>query len=267
MEDLLSEFDVSQSISSTHNIKLRKLLTLAVLTGSIMLKSGAETYRVEDTIKRICRSRLGIKYAHCFVIPSAIFVSIDYEGELISYLKRVSADQINLNKVHLINKFSRNFVNSTMTIEEGMEIIEKIDSTTLFTRRQFILFAGIVAGTFTGMFGSNNLDIILSCIVGMLTMKFIYYIYKFEFSAFINNYAAGFLTAFLSYVVNKLGFATNMDLIIIGVMMPMLPGYALTNAIRDAITGENVSSLSRGLEAILCALALAIGVGTVLKII
>ena len=58
-----------------------------------------------------------------------------------------------------------------------------------------------------------------------------------------------------------------MDLIIIGVMMPMLPGYALTNAIRDAITGENVSSLSRGLDAILCGISLAIGVATVLKII
>ena len=266
MEEIL-DLNSSEITSSTNNIQLRKLLTLAVLTGSVMLKSGAETYRVEDTIKRICKSRLGIRFVHCFVIPSAIFVSIDYEGELISYLKRVSGDQINLNKVHLINRFSRNFVNSNMSVEKGLEIVDEINDTNLFTRRQFIFFAGIVAGTFTGMFGAGILDMLLSFIVGMLTMKFIYYIYKFEFSAFINNYAAGFLTAFLSYIVRKLGLTSNMDLIIIGGMMPMLPGYALTNAIRDAITGENISSLSRGLEAILCAVALAIGVATVLKII
>ncbi len=263
----MEELSISEGISVTDNVKLRKLLTLAVLTGSVMLQSGAETYRVEDTIKRICKSRLGIKFVHCFAIPSAIFVSIDYEGELISYLKRVNSYQMNLNKIHLTNKFSRDFVSSDISTEEGLRIIEEIDQNKSFSKNQMILFAGIVAGTFTGMFGSNFTDMILSAFVGGITMKFIYYLYQFKFSAFINNYAAGFTTAALAYILIKLGFATNMDLIIIGGMMPLLPGYALTNAIRDAITGEYISSLSRGLDAILCGLSLAIGVATVLRII
>ena len=59
----------------------KKLLLLASLAGKIMLKNGAETYRVEDTVERICKSRMNIKYADAFVTPTGIFVSLEYEEE------------------------------------------------------------------------------------------------------------------------------------------------------------------------------------------
>ncbi len=263
---LLEEFQ-SGSLESIEDYKVRQLLTLAILTGSTMLKNGAETYRVEDTIKRICKSRPNIRFAHSFVIPSALFVAIDYEGELISYLKRVSPEQMNLNKIHLVNEFSRKFVNSDMSVSDGLKRIKEIDRSKTYSQNQLCLFAGIISATFTGLFGGNAIDSQISGIVGLVTMKFIFYIYKMEFISFIDNFLAGFIGAFLSYMAKKIGLAHDMDVIIIGVIMPLLPGYALTNSIRDAISGDHVSSLSRGLDAILSGVAMALGVATVLKFI
>ena len=67
--------------------EVKKLLVLATLAGRLMLKSGAETYRVEDTVTRICQSRKEIQYVDAFVIPTGIFISLEYKGELISYIK------------------------------------------------------------------------------------------------------------------------------------------------------------------------------------
>lgn len=263
MEDIefLNEF------SHTSDTDLQRLLMLSILTGSTMLKNGAETYRVEDTIKRICYSRLGVKFVYAFVIPSAIFVSIDHEGELISYLKRVSSEPTDLNKIHLVNEFSRKFVASEMTVEQGIDEIKKINEVNIYSLREKLFLSGVVASTFSGMFGANFVDMGLSFLVGIITMGFLDLLSSMKFIAFIDNFIGGATIAFLSYLTGKFGLATNIDVIIIGVMMPLLPGYALTNAIRDAISGDHVSSLSRGMNAMISGIALALGVGAVLRFI
>ncbi len=56
------------------------------------------------------------------------------------------------------------------------------------------------------------------------------------------------------------------DLIVIGGIMPLVPGMAITNAIRDVIAGDLLSGTSRGLEAALTSAAVAMGVVIVLAV-
>ena len=53
----------------------------------------------------------------------------------------------------------------------------------------------------------------------------------------------------------------NMDTVIISSIMPMVPGVAITNAIRDTLRGDYISGGARALEAFVTAAAVAIGVG------
>ena len=48
--------------------------------------------------------------------------------------------------------------------------------------------------------------------------------------------------------------------------MPLLPGLAMTNAIRDSMQGDLISGLVRGTEAIIIAIGLAVGAGFYLKL-
>ena len=120
--------------------EVKKLLVLATLAGRLMLKSGAETYRVEDTVTRICQSRKEIQYVDAFVIPTGIFISLEYKGELISYIKRVKTISINLNKIALVNEFSRNFVNSQMSIDDGIKEIKRISKINIYSNVTKALF-------------------------------------------------------------------------------------------------------------------------------
>ena len=89
---------------------------------------------------------------------------------------------------------------------------------------------------------------------------------KFKINDFFTNIFGGALSALVALTSVKLGLASSYDNIIIGSIMLLVPGLAITNAIRDTIAGDLVAALSRALEAFLIAVAIATGSGTVLAL-
>ena len=57
----------------------RLALDAAALAGEILLESGAEIFRVEDTIYRIAAA-YGVEEAEAFVLSSGIFLTSEGEG-------------------------------------------------------------------------------------------------------------------------------------------------------------------------------------------
>ena len=58
----------------------KNVLMLALRAGEIMLMSGSEIYRVEDTVTRICKA-YGIPYIEVFATTTGIFISLDSGGD------------------------------------------------------------------------------------------------------------------------------------------------------------------------------------------
>ncbi|NLV75711.1 MAG: threonine/serine exporter family protein [Tissierellia bacterium] len=244
----------------------KNLLLLSTLAGKIMLKNGAETYRVEDTIERICKSRMNIKYADAFVTPTGIFVSLEYDGEMMTYLIRVKNIKIDLNKIDLVNQFSREFVNSNMPTDEGIAKLKEINKIKNYSPRLKILFGSMACAFFSLLFGGTFLDFLSTYMISLIVLITINKIDRFKMTFFVNNFIGATIASFLSVISTKIGFGQNMDIIIIGSIMSLVPGVAITNALRDTISGDFISGLSRGMEAIFSALAIAFGVGFVLNI-
>ena len=55
------------------------------------------------------------------------------------------------------------------------------------------------------------------------------------------------------------GLGQSLDKIIIGALMALVPGIAITNAMRDIMAGDMVSGISKGAEALLIGAAIALG--------
>lgn len=246
--------------------EVKRLLILAVLAGRIMLKNGAETYRVEDMIIRICRSRKNIKYVEAFVTPTGIFVSLEHGEEVVSYLQRINTIKIDLNKINMVNDFSRQFVESDMGIEEAIEKLKKIDDVDNYDNITKFLFGGIIAAFFSLLFGGNFLDFLASFFTGIMVVIVTTKLNELGITFFISNFCGAAVASLLSILFVKIGLGANPDKIIIGSIMSLVPGVAITNAIRDTMSGDFVSGLSRGMEAIITALSIAFGVGMILKI-
>ncbi|MCI7145335.1 MAG: threonine/serine exporter family protein [Clostridiales bacterium] len=244
----------------------KSILLLAMQAGKIMMKNGAEIYRVEDTITRICKA-CGIDYVNVFATPTGIFVSIDNEDEddTVTYIKRIKSSETDLSKISRVNDFSRRFTTTDLSVEEGMKILDEIDGEKKYPFLVRVLGAALVASCFSTMFGGSAIDFLVAFIAGMICYTLSRFLEKFEINFFIRGFCCCALAAFLALLAQSSIDGAGYGTILTGCIMLFVPGVALTNSIRDFLSGDMVSGLARLVEAVLTGVALATGSGMVIK--
>lgn len=245
--------------------KINKTLEIAIRAGQIMLEHGAETSRVENTINRICFSK-DLK-VEVFTIPTGIFLSCKHDNELYSYVKRTKSITIDLEIIAKVNQFSRAFVAEDMSLIDAEDTLEDILNTPHFKPAIVSFFGGVAAGFFTLTFGGNITEAFFSFITSFLTVSVVRSLHKYA-GSFVRNAIGGGLNTLVALILLALMNDPSLMLsnVVIGSLMPLVPGVALTNAFRDTISGDYVSGVSKLTEAILIAIAIALGVGVVLHL-
>ena len=248
------------------NRVVKETIRMAMVAGRIMLESSAETYRVEDTIMRLCSINRCVDYVDVFVIPTGIFLTIGYGDNAMTYIKRTKSQGINLNKISLVNDFSRSFINSSMSIEEAMNILEEIDNEHCYPDYIKSLLGGFAGGFSALLFGGLFSDFIWAFFISIIVTHVKHVILgKFSLIGFMKQFIVSAIGTMLALLVIKFELAANLDMIIIGFIMPLVPGFIITNATRDTISGDFLAGVSRGSEAVISALSIASGVGIVLN--
>ena len=110
------------------------------------------------------------------------------------------------------------------------------------------------------------MDFLASFIISFIIINVAKRLAKYQLTFFINNFIGSGLVTILSILSVNVGLGGNMDKVIIGSVMSMVPGVAITNAMRDIMSGDFTSGLASAMEAIFSALAIAFGVGIILKL-
>lgn len=245
----------------------KKLVNLALYAGELLIKNGAEIYRAEDTVKRICSSKEDIESVNTYALPSALFVSIEYNGESFTKFKRVEPVRTNLDTIDKVNTFSRNFVAcGGISYDEGLKQLNKIEKNISITEWQVNLSGAMAGAFFTLLFGGNFRDFFCTFFITAFMSYVLNRISSFKFSFVLDNFIGAFIVSILAVVSVKFSLGTNVDKIIIGAIMILVPGVAATNASRDIMNGDFLSGVIGFTKAIFLALSIALGVGVVLKI-
>lgn len=244
---------------------LNKLLNVSTLAGKILLESGAETYRVEETIVRICLS-FGVDNAESFVIPTGIMVSVTKDDDVCTLVRRITSRGVDLNKVDKINTLSRRLQSEKLSLQEVNDELIAISKINRYKTSTIILCSSIAAGCFSVMFNGSFKDFIAACIIGAILKVMVVICQKLNINDFFINSLGGALCAFLAVIFMKFNLCANLDKTIIGSIMLLVPGLTMTNAIRDTIAGDLLSGITKIAEAILVAISIAVGTGAVLSL-
>lgn len=250
------------------NIFQKKVLLLAIYAGEIMMKNGAEVYRVEDTITRICKA-CHMDRIEVFATPTGFFVSLDKGGEddtPLTYVKRIRGSETDLNKISKINHFSREFTTTDLSVDDAMKQLQEIEKEKPYPAIIRLISAALVSSCFCLIFGGTLVDFSVAFIIGLFAYAFSRYLGKYDINFFIRSFCSCAASAFLALVAAVWIAPASYQPIIIGTLMIFVPGVAITNAIRDFLTGDILSGLARMMEALLIAVSLAAGAGVVLKL-
>ncbi|MGG3468315.1 threonine/serine exporter family protein [Neobacillus pocheonensis] len=241
------------------------IMEVCLLAGKIMLQSGGETYRVEDTMMRMAAS-FGIEKTHSYVTPTGIIFSAEGTEPTKTKLIRISERSTDLKKVAMVNSVSRKISSGEVNLREALEHLQEIDSLNLtFPFMIQVAAATLASGCFMIMFEGSWNDFIPSMISGGIGYLSFVYFHRFVPIKFFSEFLASFVIGLMSFIFVKLGVGHQLDKIIIGSVMTLVPGLLVTNAIRDLMAGHLVSGLSKGAEAFLTAFAIGAGIAVVLS--
>ncbi len=248
-------------------IQLEDIMNFTISAGEVMLKNGAETSRVEETMDHIARACGAVK-AESFVIPTGVFLTVtDGAGRTLTTMRRVRDRTINLDRIAKVNELSRRLADSRLEYTEANTLLEGIaKERTGFSLLPSAVASGLVGGGFA-LLQNGGVGEIAAAFCGAATVRFIAHVVsQLHGVRFTFEFLGGLAAALVGSLVHFFWPEVSRDIIIVGGLMPLVPGVAITNAIRDVIAGDLLSGLSRGLEAALTAVAVAMGVVIVLAV-
>lgn len=244
------------------------ILDICVEAGRVMLENGAETYRVEDTLYRIAKS-YNLIYINVFVVPTALILTVQGEdGQDHTELLRMADRQTNLEKVSMVNDLSRQLSRKTLPpskVRAKLKIIK--DTPRNFNRWQRNLAIAFACGGFPLLFGGTYGDMLPSMIAGGLGHLLYEIVNDWTNVSFFAEMVASFFIGLLALLFTTFGLGVDLNVIIIGGVMCLVPGMAITNSFRDLMAGHLLSGVAVLAKAMLTAGAIGIGIATVLTFI
>ncbi|MDR1572142.1 MAG: threonine/serine exporter family protein [Clostridiales Family XIII bacterium] len=245
----------------------KRILVLALFAGEIMMRSGAEIYRVEDTIVRICRA-CDIPYVECFATTTGIFLSLDggQDGDMHTFIKRIHSINTDLDKISRINRFSRAFTSTDLSVEEGFQQLRAIDRIGPYSLPANLAGAIFIGFSLCMSFGGGILDSVFCALISAAAYLASMFVEKLRINAFVSTFLSCAACTLLSVLTLESGLGSALSPIIIASITMFLPGVAITNAARDMLSGDMLSGVARLSEALIRAIAIACGVGAVLKV-
>ena len=227
--------------------------------GELLLTSGAEVNRVEDTLIRMGKA-YGAERMNVFVITSSVIVTMIFpEGKEFTQTRRImSPGGTDFTRIEALNALSRRCCEEELSLQQLAEEVQKIKNHTS-SDRIFYMGSILAAASFAVFFGGSPADALAAAagavvicasqnVLGPIAPNHV--IYQLLCSL-VCGVAIGIMALFVP--------AIHMDKVMIGDIMLLIPGIAMTNAVRDILVGDTISGMMRLIETFLWAGALACG--------
>lgn len=237
--------------------KVEKVTKLCLMAGKIMMECGAEVYRVEDTLLRIAAAA-GFR-SEIYVTVTGIFVNLFDTGttQFVNIKKRT----INLEKVALVNSYSRMFAKEELSLDEVYDRIKDLSKNTVtFSLVYQLISAGLVSSSLMILFGGSWYDLISTFCIGMIGYAVSGVIAQKIKINYFDSFGGALCVGLITVLLTHFGWVVNKDLVVLGSLMPLVPGVAITNSFRDILSGHLLSGVARGTEAVLIASAIGLGI-------
>ena len=240
----------------------QRVLEFAMRAGRLLLENGAEIFRVEETIQRICR-HYGVRSASTFVLSNGSFIMAGSEDEPYYSAVRHLPSWVNrLDKVTAVNQLSREIEEKHYPLETAKKRLEEIEGMPERPKAVRILVAGVACACFCFIFGGSPGDMLSDFFTGLLVYAFILTVCG-GLSKITANVLSGALIAICCLIFYHSGIGENLRPLIMGTILLLVPGLPFTNGIRDLADGDYISGAVRLLDAVLVFMSVGAGAGAV----
>ncbi len=224
-----------------------------------LLAVGAEVNRVEDTLTRM-GTAYGAVRMNAFVITSSIVVTMTLpSGRDITQTRRIlTPGGTDFTVLEALNDLSRRCCADPIPLDELRREVAQI---TAEAPKPLLVYLGsaLGAGSCALFFGGSMTDGLVAALFGLVICRLQRHLgpqcpNRLVFNL-LSALAVGISITLFAFFLPEL----HADKILIGDIMLLIPGLAMTNAVRDTMVGSPISGAMRLIETLLWAGALAMG--------
>lgn len=166
----------------------------------------------------------------------------------------------------MVNEISRRIERGEMTPDMAKAELERARRMPGFSQRTMLIAYALAAGRASCLlFGGGAGTFAVTFVIGLLVQAVLPLFAQIPMGALFANFVGGLMTAILAQGIHAFIPYGSANAAIIGGIMPLLSGLAMTTAVRDTVYGDLISGMTRALEALLLAVAAALGVYVGLK--
>ncbi|MCC8043570.1 MAG: threonine/serine exporter family protein [Oscillospiraceae bacterium] len=228
---------------------------------SLMISSGAEIYRVEDTTARICRA-YGYDRAEIYATPVNFIITVkDKKGRAYTDTKSLSGRETDLDRVGALNQLSRFICKEKPSHSEVKRAIGGLKDRKKYPLWVVYVSFVLVGASFAAYYGGSLTEIVCAAALAAMVKLMEDRLKRLGAGGFLSSTVCSMATALAAVIITKAGAAESYDTIIIGAFMTMVPGVVMANCMRDFISGDFFSGIYTLTEALLTAVGMAVGAG------
>lgn len=237
-------------------------LDLATELGYRLATCGAETYRVEESVKRLL-SAYGIS-CEAYAVPYSLTVTVETaDGTPLMRMRRIGNTSSDLDAVERYSGLSRRICSEKPDPKTALSWLHETDkSRTYYSLPLEYLGNFLGSAGFGWFYGGSFIDALSAGLCGLVGCAAGRLFSRLQVNKFFSTILTAFFMALTAYVLYHFGIAANPDATIIGALMILVPGLLFTNAMRDMIFGDTNSGIIRVVQVLLIAVSIALGTGT-----
>lgn len=244
--------------------QLDEIAGLMIRAGTILLSSGSEVYRVESLMDRIGDSFPVVDSCTAYVTLTGIMVTVTGGEQSATKICRIRSIGNNLAKIKSINHLAHDLSLHPVSAAELSKMLDEVEKIPEYKDWQNAIYAALGSAGFGIFFQLSWIDVLFTFVCALLTQIAGLILQHFTFNNFLKILLQSFLAGACVRLIVLLRPVCQEGTMLLSVLMLLVPGMTLTNALRDTLTGNYLSGLSRLTVAMLTGISIAIGTGIAL---
>lgn len=234
--------------------RARFLIELARALGTY----GTSSHRLEEVVS-VCAHEIGLR-AQTFSTPTSVFVSVESENGLSTYLARVVPGEVALSKMMELDRVFNAVIEKRMTPQEGTAEIKRVVKLPgLYPAWMTVGAFGIVSACVGNFLGGGYQEMIAAFIVGLIVGMLVMFTGRNREFSRLMEFLAGLSAALVSGALAGVFEGYMPTVAAMAGLIVLLPGLTFTIAMVELATKHVVSGTARLAGALMVMLVIGFG--------
>lgn len=217
---------------------------LVVELASAMHAWGSPSYRVEDAATRLAE-HLGVELT-ILSIPTALQMAFGVPGEQRMHLLRVTPKEIDQSRLCELDDLLTRIETDAIDVGEARLAIRGLrERAPQFGPKMIALGFALASGSAAVLFGGTLHESLVAALLGLILAPLTGWLGRSRGSAGLLEPVAAFFVAYVAYMLSGLGVALVPEIVTLGALIVIVPGFRFTVALTEIATGHVVSGMSR----------------------